>query len=89
MEGRNSSSYSGSDSSATLRAHGAGQQKSQNELIPQINQNRGATMDNFTDFFSKEVFQIVLRNPTTSHRFIKFCQNRACSENIEFLQKVC
>jgi hypothetical protein len=76
-------------SSSTLGAHGAGQQKSQNELIPRINQNRGATMDNFTDFFSKEVFQIVLHNSTTSHRFMKFCQSRACSETIEFLQKVC
>lgn len=47
-------------SSSTLGAHGAGQQKSQNELILRINQNRGATIDNFMDFFSKEVFKIVL-----------------------------
>ncbi len=76
-------------SSSTLGGNGVGQQKSQNELSPRINQNRGATMNNFTDFFSQEVFQIVLHNPTTSHRFMKFCQSRACSENVEFLQKVC
>lgn len=44
---------------------------------------------NFADFFSSEVFYIVLHNPTTAHRFLKFCQSRSCSENLEFLQKVC
>lgn len=43
---------------------------------------------NMTDFFSSEVFNIVLHNPTTAHRFLRFCQSRACGENIEFLQKV-
>jgi hypothetical protein len=43
---------------------------------------------NLTDFFSSEVFQIVLHDPTTAHRFLRFCQSRACGENIEFLQKV-
>ncbi|QSZ33691.1 hypothetical protein DSL72_005262 [Monilinia vaccinii-corymbosi] len=43
---------------------------------------------NFADFFSSEVFYIVLHNPTTAHRFLKFCQSRSCSENLEFLQKV-
>ncbi|APA06158.1 hypothetical protein sscle_01g009280 [Sclerotinia sclerotiorum 1980 UF-70] len=43
---------------------------------------------NFADFFSSEVFYIVLHNPTTAHRFLKFCQNRSCSENLEFLQKI-
>jgi hypothetical protein len=43
----------------------------------------------FTDFFSSEIFHLVLRNPTTAHRFLKFCQSRDCGENIEFLQKVC
>lgn len=41
-----------------------------------------------TDFFSSEVFHIVLHNPTTAHRFLRFCQSRACGENMEFLQKV-
>ncbi|TGO55949.1 hypothetical protein BCON_0084g00170 [Botryotinia convoluta] len=43
---------------------------------------------NSADFFSSEVFYIVLHNPTTAHRFLKFCQSRACAENLEFLQKV-
>lgn len=40
------------------------------------------------DFFSGEVFQIVIHNPTTAHRFLRFCQSRNCGENMEFLQKV-
>ena len=40
------------------------------------------------DFFSSEVFQIVLHNPTTAHRLHKFCQARMCGENMEFLEKV-
>jgi hypothetical protein len=40
------------------------------------------------DFFSSEVFQIVLHNPTTAHQFLKFCQGRGYGENMEFLQKV-
>lgn len=50
--------------------------------------SRLGTMSNLTDFFSSEVFHIVLHNPTTSHRLSKFCQSRACGENIEFLQRV-
>ncbi|KAL9597277.1 MAG: hypothetical protein Q9219_005258 [cf. Caloplaca sp. 3 TL-2023] len=41
------------------------------------------------DFFSPEVFQIVLHNPTTAHRLLKFSQARMCGENMEFLEKVC
>lgn len=41
------------------------------------------------DFFSPQVFEIVLRNPTTAHQFKKFAQTRLCSENIEFLERVC
>jgi hypothetical protein len=41
-----------------------------------------------TDLFSSEVFQLVIHNPTTAHRFLRFCQSRACGENMEFLQKV-
>jgi phototropin len=43
---------------------------------------------NMADFFSAEVFNIVIHNPTTAHRFLRFCQSRACGENMEFLQKV-
>jgi hypothetical protein len=43
---------------------------------------------NMADFFSSEIFNIVIHNPTTAHRFLRFCQSRACGENMEFLQKV-
>lgn len=46
------------------------------------------TLSPMTDFFSSEVFHIVLHNPATAHRFLKFCQSRACGETIEFLQRV-
>ncbi|KAG9235145.1 hypothetical protein BJ875DRAFT_483491 [Amylocarpus encephaloides] len=41
-----------------------------------------------TDFFSPEVFHVVLKNPTTAHRLMRFAQSRACGENMEFLQIV-
>lgn len=41
------------------------------------------------DFFSSEVFQIVIHNPITAHRLLRFSQSRACGENMEFLQMVC
>lgn len=40
------------------------------------------------DFYSSEVFQIVLHNPATAHRLLKFSQARMCGENMEFLEKV-
>jgi phototropin len=40
------------------------------------------------DFFSSEIFQVVLHNPTTSHQLLKFSQSRLCGENLEFLEKV-
>ncbi len=40
------------------------------------------------DFFSAEVFQIVLHNPTTAHQLLKFSQSRFCGENMEFLEMV-
>ena len=40
------------------------------------------------DFFSLEVFQIVLHNPTTAHQMLKFSQSRMCGEHMEFLEKV-
>lgn len=49
-------------------------------------QDRGA--GGLADFFSAEVFQIVLHNPTTAHRLHKFSQARMCGENMEFLEKV-
>lgn len=40
------------------------------------------------EFFSFEVFQSVLHDPTTAHQLLKFSRTRLCSENIEFLNKV-
>lgn len=40
------------------------------------------------DFFSQQVFQVVLHNPATAHHLLKFSENRVCSENVEFLAKV-
>jgi hypothetical protein len=40
------------------------------------------------DFFSPEVFQIVLHNPATAHQLLKFSQARLCGENMEFLERV-
>lgn len=40
------------------------------------------------DFFSQDVFQMVLHNPTTSHLLMKFSQSRFCAENIDFLDRV-
>lgn len=43
---------------------------------------------NIADFYSPEVFRVVLNNPTTAHRLKRFCQSRACGEDMEYLQKV-
>ena len=48
----------------------------------------GEARDGHTDFFSPEIFRVVIHNPTTAHRFLKFCQARGCGENMEFLEKV-
>lgn len=40
------------------------------------------------DFFGADVFQMVLHNPTTAHRFLRFCQSRARGGDMEFLEKV-
>jgi len=40
------------------------------------------------DFFSSEVFQTVLHNPTTAHQLRLFSEQRLCGENMEFLQAV-
>jgi len=60
-----------------------------NNKIDRISSNSGGINgNNVTDFFSSEVFHLVLRNPATAHRLLRFCQSRACGENMEFLQKV-
>lgn len=48
--------------------------------------DRGGT--GLADFFSPEVFRIVLHNPATAHRLLRFSQARMCGENMEFLEKV-
>lgn len=40
------------------------------------------------DFFSTEIFQVVLHNPTTAYQLLKFSESRLCAENVEFLAKV-
>ena len=48
----------------------------------------GSMSNGVADFFSPEIFQIVLHNPTTSHQLLQFSQSRFCGENMEFLEKV-
>lgn len=48
----------------------------------------GSTRTGLPDFFSQEIFHIVLHNPTTSHQLRRFCDSRFCGENIAFLEKV-
>ncbi|KAL9034675.1 MAG: hypothetical protein Q9214_006941 [Letrouitia sp. 1 TL-2023] len=48
----------------------------------------GVERSGLADFFSGEVFRIVLHNPTTAHRLKKFSQARMCGENMEFLEQV-
>ena len=50
--------------------------------------SNGMLTNSVADFFSPEIFQIVLHNPTTSHQLLKFSQSRFCGENMEFLDKV-
>lgn len=40
------------------------------------------------DFFSSDVFQIVLHNPTTAHQLKKFSHQRLCGENLDFLDGI-
>ncbi|KAL8705303.1 MAG: hypothetical protein Q9201_001590 [Fulgogasparrea decipioides] len=56
--------------------------------MPKQNGAIDRTTNGLADFFSPEVFQIVLHNPTTAHRLLKFSQARMCGENMEFLEKV-
>jgi len=50
--------------------------------------NMTTNQNPIVDFFSPEVFRVVIHNPTTAHRFLRFCQSQGCGENMEFLQKV-
>ncbi|KAK0129223.1 hypothetical protein ONS95_001158 [Cadophora gregata] len=78
-------SIGGGDHGKSRRARESESWSSRSEITMNA---AGSANANLTDFFSSEVFNIVLHNPTTAHRFLRFCQSRACGENIEFLQKV-
>lgn len=56
--------------------------------VPKQHGSLDKSANGLADFFSTEVFQIVLHNPTTAHRLLKFSQARMCGENMEFLEKV-
>ncbi|KAJ0116093.1 hypothetical protein J7T55_005039 [Diaporthe amygdali] len=49
---------------------------------------KSSASQNMPDFFSSEIFQVVLHNPTTSYQLLKFSESRLCAENVEFLSKV-
>ena len=48
----------------------------------------GSEGSRLPDFFSAEIFQIVLHNPMTSRQLLKFAQQRLCAENMEYLAAV-
>lgn len=56
--------------------------------IPKQSSSGTESANTPADFFSPEVFRIVLHNPTTAHRLLRFSQARMCGENMEFLEKV-
>jgi phototropin len=50
--------------------------------------NGSATKLALPDFFSREVVQMVLHNPTTAHRLRQFAESKGSAENMAFLQQV-
>lgn len=56
---------------------------SQRSSRPSENANRPV------DFFSQAIFQIVIHNPAISYQLLNYCKKQMCSENVEFLMKVC
>jgi hypothetical protein len=51
--------------------------------------NVSGSLGRVADFFSADVFQTVLHNPTTCPQLTKFARTRFCGENMEFLEQVC
>jgi hypothetical protein len=47
-----------------------------------------ATKGEVPDFFSREVFRSVLRNPSIAHQLSAFCQSRFCGEHSELLERI-
>lgn len=58
------------------------------ETPPRSATSNGMLTNGVVDFFSPEVFQIVLHNPATAHQLLKFSQARLSGENMEFLERV-
>ncbi|KAG9244351.1 hypothetical protein BJ878DRAFT_73911 [Calycina marina] len=52
-----------------------------------VHGSAGSYQSGIMDFFSSNIFQLVIHNPTTAYRFLRFCQSRNCGEAMEFLQK--
>ena len=63
-------------------AGGALQQKA----VPLVDGAPMTGLHGFADFFSGEVFSLVLHNPTTAYQLLKFSQSHYCGENMEFLE---
>ena len=40
------------------------------------------------DYFSQEVFHMVLNNPSAAHRLLRYAQRKGCGENMAYLMKV-
>ncbi|KAL1860291.1 hypothetical protein Daus18300_009346 [Diaporthe australafricana] len=49
---------------------------------------KSSASQSMPDFFSSDIFQVVLHNPTTAYQLLKFSESRLCAENVEFLSKV-
>jgi hypothetical protein len=65
-----------------------GNSTSRHSVTPRQDLAGNGSVSRLPDFFSYEIFQIVLRDPATSRRLLQFSQARCCGENIEFLGKV-
>ncbi|CAG8979037.1 hypothetical protein HYALB_00011607 [Hymenoscyphus albidus] len=68
-----------------MYSRGGGSKPQPRHIQPGLTQHGHS---NVADFYSPEVFQVVLNNPTTAHRLKRFCQSRACGEDMEYLQKI-
>lgn len=79
-----------SNSSQKARENGLNHQASSIRLSSEATEgyNAAKPSKNVADFFSSEVFQIVLHNPATAHQLLKFSSARMCGENMEFLERV-
>lgn len=88
--GRNSPGFEGGELTPAPSRDSEKAKQRQSTLDSQYSSAAGGVgfQNGHVDFFSPEVFQIVLHNPATAHRFLRFCQSRACGENMEFLEKV-